>query len=95
MDVLIWMIKPIRPHNELLIGLAKEIEEQRGWHIPEDDPLRIKKQKDMQEAMIRTLIPTSPKQGNNYYLKALQVPQTNGTTTVIMKTTKKNIDLNP
>ena len=47
MDVLVWMIKPIRPHNELLIGLAKEIEEQRGWHIPEDDPLRIKKQKDM------------------------------------------------
>ena len=43
MDVLVWMIKPIRPHNELLIGLAKQIEKQRGRHIPEYDPLRTKK----------------------------------------------------
>ena len=49
----------------------------------------------MQEAMIHTLIPTFPRQGNNYYLKALQIPQTNDTTTLIMKTTAQNIELKP
>ena len=39
MDVLIWSIKPIGPHDECLIGLRKKIEEQRGRHIIEDDPL--------------------------------------------------------
>ena len=47
----------------------------------------------MQEAMIRTLIQTFLRQGNNYYLNALQIPQTNDITTLIMKTTAQNIEL--
>ena len=39
MDELVGTIKPIRPHNESLISLAKQIEKQHGRHIPEYDPL--------------------------------------------------------
>ena len=49
----------------------------------------------MQEAMIHILTPTFPRQGNNYYLKALQIPQTNDTKTLIMKTNAQNTELNP
>ena len=45
--------------------------------------------------MIHTVIPTFPRQGNNYHLNALQIPQTNDITTLIMKTTAQNIELKP
>ena len=49
----------------------------------------------MQEAMIHILIPMFPKRGNNYFLKALQIPQTNDTKTLIMKTNAQNTELKP
>ena len=43
MDELVVTIKPPRPHNEVLISLAKQVEKERGRHVPKYDPLRTKK----------------------------------------------------